>query len=47
MLIPAGYIEDNEGVLVIASENTEIQSVVKMKMPQLEELISILATSKI
>ena len=45
--IPAGYIEDNEGVLLIASENTEIQSVVKMKMPQLDELISILATSKI
>lgn len=45
--IPAGYIEDNEGVLVIASENTEIQSVVKMKIPQLEELVSILATSKI
>ncbi|PBJ09060.1 hypothetical protein [Flavobacterium sp. ACN6] len=45
--IPAGYEEDNEGVLVIASENTEIQSVVKMKMPHLEELISVLKTSKI
>lgn len=38
----AGYEEDNEGVLVIASEESKIESVVKMPKIQLEELIMIL-----
>lgn len=42
---PAGYEEDNEGVLVIASNDAKIESVVKIKMFQLEELISILQTA--
>ncbi|OUL60440.1 hypothetical protein [Flavobacterium sp. AJR] len=37
-----GYEEDNEGVLVIASEESLIESVVKMPINQVEELISIL-----
>ncbi|MBZ4033690.1 hypothetical protein K6T82_02865 [Flavobacterium sp. 17A] len=43
---PAGYEEDNEGVLIIASDEIKIESVVKMKMNQLEDLISILKNSK-
>ncbi|WET02148.1 hypothetical protein [Flavobacterium sp. YJ01] len=42
---PSGYEEDKEGVLVIASNDAKIESVVKMKIFQLEELISILHTS--
>ena len=42
----AGYEEDNEGVLVIGSDEAKIESVVKMKMNQLEELISVLKDSQ-
>ncbi|MBB4802413.1 hypothetical protein HNP37_002486 [Flavobacterium nitrogenifigens] len=38
----AGYEEDNEGVLIIASNEAKIESVVKMKMFQMEELIKVL-----
>ena len=34
-----GYEEENRGVLVIASNEMRIESVVKMPIPQLEELI--------
>jgi hypothetical protein len=37
-----GYEEDNEAVLVISSENTQIESVVKMSMTDLEALLFIL-----
>ena len=37
-----GYEEDNEGVLVITSEESEIESVVKMPMNELESLLFIL-----
>lgn len=43
--VPAGYEDDKEGVLIITSDNITIQSVVKIKIIQLEELISILETS--
>lgn len=38
----AGYEEDNEGVLVITSEESQIESVVKMPMNDLESLLFIL-----
>ncbi|MFB9076374.1 hypothetical protein ACFFLS_19110 [Flavobacterium procerum] len=38
----AGYEEDNEGVLVIASGDAQIESVVKMPISQLEELLKFL-----
>lgn len=34
-----GYEEENKGVLVIGSNETKIESVVKIPIPQLEELI--------
>lgn len=34
-----GYEDENKGVLVIQTDNTQIVSVVKMPIPQLEELI--------
>lgn len=37
-----GYEEDNEGVLVISSENVQMESVVKMPMEQIESLLFIL-----
>ncbi|MFH7000308.1 hypothetical protein ACHRVZ_20510 [Flavobacterium sp. FlaQc-57] len=37
-----GYGEDNEGVLVISSENVQMESVVKMPMEQIESLLFIL-----
>lgn len=39
---PAGYEEDNEGVLIIGAEGIKVESVVKMPMAQLEELILIM-----
>ncbi len=39
---PIGYEEDNEGILIIASEEARIESVVKVPMSQLEELIKVL-----
>ncbi|CAD0008784.1 hypothetical protein [Flavobacterium chungangense] len=44
--VQAGYEEDNESVLVIASEESKIESVVKMPTVQLEELIMILKKNK-
>lgn len=40
-----GYEEDNEGVLVITSEESQIESVVKIPMVHLEELILTLQTA--
>ncbi|KAF2511549.1 hypothetical protein EYY60_08960 [Flavobacterium zhairuonense] len=40
-----GYEEDNEGVLIIASNDIKVESVVKMKMFQMEELIKVLKSS--
>lgn len=40
-----GYEEDNEGVLVITSEESQMESVVKIPIVHLEELILILQTS--
>ncbi|WP_433832101.1 hypothetical protein [Flavobacterium anhuiense] len=37
--VPAGYEEDNEGVLVIASSDTKVESVVKMPLIQVEDLV--------
>nr|WP_199000731.1 hypothetical protein [Flavobacterium sp. ASV13] len=37
-----GYEEDNEAVLVLSSKEDQVESVVKMSIPQLEELIFIL-----
>lgn len=37
-----GYEEDNEGVLVISSENAQIESVVKMSIHEIEALLFIL-----
>ncbi len=34
-----GYEDENKGVLVIHTDDTQIESVVKMPIPQLEELI--------
>lgn len=42
-----GYEEDNEGVLVISSENTQLESVIKMPMAQIEALLFILEPNKI
>ncbi len=39
---PVGYEEDNEGVLVISSENAQVESVVKMSMEEMEALLFIL-----
>ncbi|WP_163410316.1 hypothetical protein [Flavobacterium ajazii] len=44
--VQAGYEEDNESVLVIASEESKIESVVKMPTIQMEELIVILQKNK-
>ena len=38
--VSAGYEEDKEGVLVIASDEIEVESVVKLPLSQLGELIS-------
>ncbi|KAF2334022.1 MAG: hypothetical protein REI96_15105 [Flavobacterium nitrogenifigens] len=43
--VPAGYEEDNEGVLIIGSDDAKVESVVKIKMIQLEELASLLQSS--
>jgi hypothetical protein len=37
-----GYEEDNEGVLVISSGNAQLETVVKMKMAEIETLLFIL-----
>jgi len=37
-----GYEEDNEGVLIISSEKSQMESVVKMPMEDLESLLFIL-----
>lgn len=42
-----GYEEDNEGVLVISSENAQMESVVKMPVEQIEALRFILEPVKI
>jgi len=39
---PIGYEEDKKGALIIEGENTKIESVVKMPIIQIEELIKIL-----
>ncbi|MCI9846886.1 hypothetical protein [Flavobacterium pectinovorum] len=39
---PAGYEEDNEGVLVITSKESQIESVIKMPMKELEALLVVL-----
>lgn len=44
--VQVGYEEDNESVLFIASEESKIESVVKMPTVQLEELIMILKKNK-
>ncbi|MDR7372823.1 hypothetical protein [Flavobacterium aquidurense] len=44
---PMGYEEDNEGVLVIFSDESQIESVVKMPMTELEELLFILEPIRI
>lgn len=41
-----GFAEDNEGVLVISNEEKEIKCVTKMKIPELETLVSDLRKSK-
>lgn len=41
-----GYEEDNEGILIISGEETKIESVVKIPMPQLAELIKVLERFK-
>jgi len=38
--VSAGYEEDNEGVLVISSDDVMVESVVKMPITQLEQLVS-------
>ncbi|MBW1655114.1 hypothetical protein [Flavobacterium quisquiliarum] len=43
--VPAGYEEDNVGVLIIASDDIQVESVVKMPILQLEELIKTLTNS--
>mgnify|MGYP003575419616 FL=1 len=43
---PIGYEEDNEGILIIASEEAKIESVVKIPMAQLQELIAVLERFK-
>lgn len=53
MIVPSysfksvGYEEDNEGVLVIVSENSQMESVVKMPMDQIEALLFILEPIKV
>lgn len=42
-----GYQEDNEGVLVISSENVQMESVVKMPIEQIEALLFVLEPVKI
>ena len=42
-----GYEEDNEGVLVISSENAQMESVVKMPIEQIEALLFVLEPVKI
>lgn len=42
-----GYQEDNEGVLVISSENAQMESVVKMPIEQIEALLFVLEPVKI
>ncbi len=42
---PIGYEEDKKGVLIIGNGKTEIESVVKMPISQIEELIKILNKS--
>lgn len=37
--VPVGYEEDNEGVLVIGSDDFKIESVVKIPILELEELL--------
>jgi len=39
---PIGFEEDNEGALVIGSEETNIECVTKMSIKEIEELIEIL-----
>jgi hypothetical protein len=39
---PLGYEEDNKGILVISNGKSEIESVVKMQIKYLEELIELL-----
>lgn len=39
-----GYEEDNEAVLVISSENDQLESVIKMPMHQMEALLFILSS---
>ncbi|WP_394775153.1 hypothetical protein [Flavobacterium sp.] len=43
----AGYEEDNEGVFVIYSESSQLESVVKMPITDLEALLFILEPTKI
>tara|TARA_R110002073_G_scaffold335671_1_gene528377 strand:+ start:55 stop:534 length:480 start_codon:yes stop_codon:yes gene_type:complete len=42
---PIGYVEDKKGVLTIGNEKTKIESVVKMPIFQIEELIKTLNNS--
>lgn len=42
-----GYEEDNEAVLIITCQNSEIETAIKMPMIQVEELILILKNNKI
>ncbi|WP_289661402.1 hypothetical protein [Flavobacterium panacagri] len=44
--VPAGYEEDKEGVLIITSDDIQVESVVKMPILQLEELLLKLNESK-
>jgi hypothetical protein len=43
----AGYEEDNEGVLIISSESSQLESVVKMPVTELEALLFILVPIEI
>ena len=42
---PIGYQEDKKGALIIEGENEKIESVIKMPIVQIEELIKILSNS--
>ena len=44
-IMPVGYEEDEKGVLIIGNDKDKIESVVKMPISQIEELIGILNNS--
>jgi hypothetical protein len=44
-IMPVGYEEDEKGVLIIGNDKEKIESVVKMPISQIEELIGVLNNS--